>query len=400
MTATNTRVVITGIGMVTPLGDNFPDTVAALERRESAKESVVSIEGSSQPLRVIQIESFQPRQHFRVPKALKLANRRTELAVAAATMAIENAGLSETSLEGLRHEVLIGCSSSDLRIEELAQAVGYDPDGKAATNIPFFSQRILDGLNPLWLLTHLPNMVSAHVAIQLEATGPNSTLMTSGVAGQQAIGEGFRSIQSGETDVVLAGGADSGVSLFDIACFARDGLFSTQSDVIHLAAAEGSAVLVLENYVHAKERGARFFCEIRSHADCGPTAQGAIDSTILRSIHAVLEESDWRGHEVDCISSALSGNRDLDAALASAYEKALGLQSEVLQHIEFDSRLGHTFAASGPISCALLADRLSRHRRFDKVVSHALSYSGHSISIAMQRTRKKGDASLDSRTVT
>lgn len=386
--------------MVTPLGDNFPDTVAALERGESAQESVVSIDGSSQPLRVVQIESFQPRLHFRAPKALKLANRRTELAVAAAAMAIENAGLSETSLEGLRHEVLIGCSSSDLHIEELAQAVGYDPDNKAATDIPFFSQRILNGLNPLWLLTHLPNMVSAHVAIQLEATGPNSTLMTAGVAGQQAIGEGFRSIQSGETDLVLAGGADCGTALFDVACFAYDALFATQSDAKHLAVAEGSAMLVLENYDHAQKRNAAIYCEITAHADCSPPAQGTLDSTVPRSVGSVVRESGWKGHDVDCISSALSGNRDLDAALSSAYEEALSARSEGFQQIELDSRLGHTFAASGPISCALLADRLFRDQRFDRVVSHALSYSGHSISIAMQRTRKEGDTNLDGRTVT
>ena len=221
MKTTNNRVVITGIGMVTPLGNSYGDTVAALERGETSEETCLKIDGSRRSIRIVRIDDFEPRPHFRRPKALKLANRRTELAVAAASMAIDDADLKDVVLGTLKHQVLIGVSSSDLHIEELARAIGHDPERRSATDVPFFSGRLLGGLNPLWLLTHLPNMISAHVAIQLDATGPNSTIMTAGIAGQQAVGEGFRSIQSGETDLVVAGGADYAHSLFDIACLAR-----------------------------------------------------------------------------------------------------------------------------------------------------------------------------------
>ena len=95
--------------------------------------------------------------------------------------------------------VVIGSSGSDLQVPDIARALAGDEDARSAADIAYFAERMLSGLNPLWLLVSLPNMTSAHVAIQLRARGPNSTIMSDWVAGHQAIGEAAEWIRCGRS---------------------------------------------------------------------------------------------------------------------------------------------------------------------------------------------------------
>jgi 3-oxoacyl-[acyl-carrier-protein] synthase II len=154
-----------------------------------------------------EIRDWDPRPSFRVPKALKLTDRPARFAVAAARMALVDARWDVD--DDMRQEslaVVIGSSGSDLQARDLAHALGDDPSGETANDVPVFADRILNRLNPLWLLVSLPNMTSAHVAIQVQARGPNSTIMSDWTAGLQAIGEAVEWISAGEADAVLAGG--------------------------------------------------------------------------------------------------------------------------------------------------------------------------------------------------
>ena len=188
------RVVVTGVGMVTPLGHSLASTVAALGRADDpfGPPSLFDTTGFVEKGGA-EVKDFDPRAHFRVTKALKLTDRATRFAVAAATMALADAGWPEDDDAELeRLGVVVGSSSSDLRPRELASALQGDAELRSVNDIPFFAERILSGLNPLWLLISLPNMSSAHVAIQLRANGPNSTVMTDWVGGQSGDRRGLR----------------------------------------------------------------------------------------------------------------------------------------------------------------------------------------------------------------
>lgn len=255
------RVAITGVGVVTPLGRGLDAVAAALARgeRAAAPATLFDASGFVSPL-AAEVRDFDPRPSFRTPKALKLCDRRTQLAVAAAADAVADAHLDGTlAPEDLG--VVLGTSGSDLGAPELSRALNGTGEA-AATDVPLFSRRILSGLSPLWLLVHLPNMTGAHVAIQAGARGPNDTVMTGWAAGLQAVGEGAAVVARGDAQAVLAGGADSAIHPFAFAGFEQAGWLGRDGFV----PGEGAVVLVLEEWERAARRGANVRGEIVGYA--------------------------------------------------------------------------------------------------------------------------------------
>jgi 3-oxoacyl-[acyl-carrier-protein] synthase II len=265
------RAVVTGLGLVTPLGPCLDSTFSALGEGRSAVAPATLFDASPFASSLAgEVKGLDARAHFRVPKALKLCDRRTRFAVCAAAMALAYAGFPAGPCDGLG--VAIGTSGSDLGAEELSAALSRaDDPHRAAHDAAAFGEAALAGLNPLWLLLHLPNMASAHVSIQLEARGPNTTVMTGWAAGLSAIIEGAAWIAEGSAVAVLAGGAESPVHPFAFAAFEQAGLFSgissgSSSLPAPLVPAEGSAVVLLEEREAALARGARILGEIGGHA--------------------------------------------------------------------------------------------------------------------------------------
>ena len=278
------RAVITGLGLLTPVGTSLGATRRALAEGRCAIAPATLFDPSpfASPL-AGEVRDLDPRPYFRVPKALKLCDRRTRFAVCAAAMALEDAGFPAGPCEGLG--VSIGTSGSDLGAEELSAALARAEDpALPARDTAVFGEAALGGLNPLWLLVHLPNMTSAHVAIQREARGPNTTVMTGWAAGLSAIVEGAAWIAEGRADAVLAGGADSAVHPFAFAALEQEGHLSGPSPLVP---AEGAAVVLLEEREAALARGARIFGEVGGHAlSAGPRlaalAAGATPAHSLR----------------------------------------------------------------------------------------------------------------------
>ncbi len=261
------RAVVTGLGLVSPLGSSLDATRSAIGEGRTAVAAATLFDASPFASSLAgEVTGLDARAHFRVPKALKLCDRRTRFAVCAAAMALAYAGFPSGPCDGLG--VAIGTSGSDLGAEELSAALSRSDDPRrAALDAAAFGEAALAGLNPLWLLLHLPNMASAHVSIQLEARGPNTTVMTGWAAGLSAIVEGAAWIAEGSAVAVLAGGADSPVHPFAFAAFEQAGLFSGFScRPSPLVPAEGAAVVLLEEREAALARGARILGEIGDHA--------------------------------------------------------------------------------------------------------------------------------------
>jgi len=251
------RVAITGVGLVTPLGRGLPAVAAAFGRGESAAAPATLFDASGfASALAAEVRDFDPRPSFRAPKALKLCDRRTQLAVAAASDAVADARLDGT-LAPEELGVILGTSGSDLGAPELSRAVD-GAGGAAAKDVPLFARKVLSGLSPLWLLVHLPNMTGAHVAIQAGARGPNDTVMTGWAAGLQAVGEGAAAVARGDAEAVLAGGTDSAIHPFAFAGFQQAGWLGGDGFV----PGEGAVVLVLEEWERARRRGARVRGEV------------------------------------------------------------------------------------------------------------------------------------------
>jgi 3-oxoacyl-[acyl-carrier-protein] synthase II len=301
------RVVVTGIGSVTPFGD-LAHTIEAIDAGRSAIGPVRAFDAASfVGSRGAECRTFDPLPWFRQSKTLKLADRRTRLAVAAAGMAVAMSALASTEQAG----VVIGTSGSDLQTEDCGRAVGSPSDGDVC-DIDYFGGRILRKLNPLWLLVNLANMASAHVAIQLDAHGPNSTITTDWIAGLQAIGEASRWIAHGEADVVIAGGADCGVLPFVYASLEASGILGNG-----FVPGEGAAMFVLEPLERARARGARVLAEVTGYA-----SSALVDSTEATMRRALAEGGSEDFREVDDLHSQMG--HALAAAAPIALAVALG----------------------------------------------------------------------------
>jgi 3-oxoacyl-[acyl-carrier-protein] synthase II len=307
--------------------------------------------------------SFDPLPWFRQPKALKVADRRTRLAMAAAGMALAAAQLDPVLLE--HAGIVIGTSGSDVQAESCGVAVGAPGEGDA-TDTNYFGARVLRRLNPLWLLVNLANMASGHISIQFEARGPNSTISTDWIAGLQAIGEAFRWIAASEADAVIAGGADCGVLPFAYACLEDAGFFSGSSFV----PAEGAALYVLEELEHARARNAVILGEVCGYATSA--AENALAITMRRAI-------------------AESGTRTIDLICEAAVHVPLhrNAEAQAIREIfdespprfECTTLLGHAFAAAAPSSLAIA---LSEHPGGGTILVNALGVMQQAASLVVK----------------
>ena len=344
------RVVITGVGVVSPLGLGRQATAEAYAAGGTCVgvNTVFDSRGFGQSLSG-EAPSFDPRAFFRTPKAMKLCDRGTRLAVVASSLALADASLEEApdrSREQLG--VIVGTSGSDLGVPELARALdGLDGEA-AAEGAPAFAHRVLGGLNPLWLLVNLPNMSSAHVAMQANARGPNSTIMTDWIAGLQAIGEACDLVRTGEADCVLAGGADTGVMPMAYAAFAQEGRF-----VHGFVPAEAAVMLAIEERAHARARDARILADVLAFGCARATGLPRAE----RLASDVCGRAGWR-EPADTLCVALSG---IDPASLDSPGTAITWTTSGAV-IDASPHAGHALAAAAPLSlaCALTATRPGR----------------------------------------
>lgn len=301
------RVVITGAGVVSPLGHTLAATRDALARGLSAAD----------------VRDFDPRPSFVTPKAIKMTDRAAQFAVVAAREALDASGW-QASDQVRPLGVLMGTSGHDLLLPDIAAAIGDDETQRAVHDTAWCGERLMAGLPPLWLVTVLPNMISAHVAMQTSASGPCSTLMSAEAAGLQALGEAAEWIRSGEADAVLAGASDSALNPFvAMAC--------EQAGVTHVPA-EGAGVFLLERQDQAAIRGANVLAEVLAYASAG-SGRDACDRAVAT---ACADAAVTRDH-VGCTVG--------------------DVRHEGVPHIGFTPQLGHALAASVPIALAVaLAD--------------------------------------------
>jgi 3-oxoacyl-[acyl-carrier-protein] synthase II len=263
------RVVVTGFGAIAPNGlDAEAFWKSCLEGR-SGVDRIQSFDAGEYPVSIAgEVRDFNARPFVRSPKSLKLMGRNIRFGVAAAKMAMQNAGLEESAPDPERFGVVMGSGIVPTDLEELAGAVEISLDENRKFDVRLFGEKGQKALFPLWLLKHLPNMVAAHISIENNAQGPNNTIVTACSASTQALGEAARIIERGDADVMLSGGADSRVDPLSVVAYALLGAVSTaerppqqvsrpfDKDRDGFVLGEGAAVLVLESEEHARARGA------------------------------------------------------------------------------------------------------------------------------------------------
>lgn len=345
------RVVVTGMGAITSIGFGVDAFWRSLVEGRSGIRRITEFDASQYPTQIAGlVRGFDP-QDFMDRKEARRMSRFSQFAVAAARMALEDAGLPLNGQEREDAGVLMGCAIGGLG----------DTQDAVKTLLERGGMRI----SPFYIVMMAPNMAAFHVAKSFGFVGYNNTCTTACAAGAQAIGEAAEVIRRGDAQVMLAGGTEAGFCELGLAAFSVGRAYSQRNDEPEKASrpfdadrdgfvgGEGSGVLVLESLAHARKRGARIYAEVLGYGASNdayhliaphPEAEGA-----ARAIRAALRNAGVAPEEVDYINAHGTGTPLGDVAETLAIKKALGEHAYRVAISSTKSMIGHLWGAAGAV---------------------------------------------------
>ena len=371
------RVVVTGVGVVSPIGIG----------QESFWKNVISGRSGIRPLSAFavgdlpsklaaEVRDFDPVQHIYHKKLLKVMSRDIQLGVAGASMAMKDSGLSRGDVDPERLGVEFGAGHISTTPDELADAALHLKLMAEGEQVSTWAEDGMGQIAPLWLLRQLPNMPACHVAIEHDARGPNNTITSCESSALLALAEGVRAIERNAADVMIVGACSSHIHPLDIARLNLYESLSRGDDPnqacrpfdLHrdgTVAGEGSAAFVIERFEHAIRRNARIYCEILgvgAGCDGRDPANRSNGLGLARAIQSALRQSNLSPSDLGHINAHGKGTRKDDIAEARAYHTALGMVAETIPVTALTSYFGHFDAGAGAVELAgsLMAMRHGR----------------------------------------
>lgn len=356
------RVVITGVGAVTPIGTAADGLWTGLEARASAVRTLSRFDPAPFRTRIAaEIPDFRPQDFLDAKRARRL-DRFSQLAVTSARLAVADARLEPTRENPDRIGSMMGSALGGVAYAE-SQVAPFLREGPR-------------GLDAALALAVFPGAASCNIAIEFGFTGPNATNAMSCASGTIAVGEAFHAVRDGRADMMLAGGAEAPLAPLTFAAFSIIRAMSTRNDDPSRASrpfdakrdgfvmGEGAAVLVLEERSRALARGARVYAEIVGHAYTNDayhmTAPRPDGRQAARAIQLALADGDVTPAEVGYINAHASSTPLNDPTETSAIKQVFGDHAYRLTVSGTKGYYGHALGASGAIEAAICALALSR----------------------------------------
>jgi 3-oxoacyl-[acyl-carrier-protein] synthase II len=355
------RVVITGVGLITPVGIGVEASWSAICAGKSGIGPITHFDAGVFKTQIAgEVKGFDPLE-FMEKKDAKRTQPYIHYAVAAAKMAVADAGLTIDSTNGDRIGVSSGCGLGGLHLLETEAQ-------KLAKNGP---KRI----SPFFIPTIIGNMAPGMVSITTGAKGPNLSMATACAAGTHAVGEAFKIVQSGTADAMIAGGVEAVISPCCIAGFNAMKALSTRNhepekasrpfdrDRDGFVVGEGSGMLLLETLESARSRGAQIYAEIRGYGMTGdgfhmasppPDAEGA-----ARCMQAALDDGGIAPEEIDYINAHGTSTPLNDISETSAIKSVFGDHAANLMVSSTKSMTGHLLGGAGGVEAVFTALALS-----------------------------------------
>ncbi|HWB46889.1 MAG TPA: beta-ketoacyl-ACP synthase II [Hyphomicrobiaceae bacterium] len=417
------RVVVTGIGLVTPLGCGVEATWSRLiEGRNGARRIDGEFEASDLSC---QIACFVPRgslsdgkfnaDDWMEPKEQRKVDDFIIFAVAAADQALQDAGWkADTEEKQVRSGVLIGSGIGGL-------------DGIAKTAL-LLQEKGPRRVSPFFIPGRLINLAAGHVSIKHHLRGPNSAVVTACSTGAHAIGDASRMIALGDADVMVAGGSESPICRISMAGFAACRALSTgfndqpqkasrpyDKDRDGFVMGEGAGVVVLEELEHAKARGARIYAEVIGYGLSGDayhiTAPAEDGNGAYRCMQMALQRAGLDPSDVDYINSHGTSTQMGDEIELGAVERLFGNAAAKVSMSSTKSAIGHLLGAAGAVEaifCVLairdnvapptlnldnpsvetaidLVPHRARQRTIDTALSNSFGFGGTNASLVLRR---------------
>lgn len=354
--------MITGLGSVTALGEGVAALwQGALEGRSGVEPiHFPGLNGVWRPIGAA-VKDFSPEKYITQRKALKVMARDIQLAVAAARLAFDDAEMKSTAYLRDRFGVIIGSGVLNHELEELSYSVQNSLGADGKLDIKRFGEEGLSALFPLWLLKYLPNMPACHVSILFDLQGPNNTLTTGPSAGLQAVGEAFRIIQRGAADLMLAGGGESKLNPVGLSQYRVQGVLADEGiadpkkacqpfsqNASGIVVGEGAAFLILEEFEHAKHRGAKIYAEIVGFGSSSPKGRAV-------AMRAALNEAELDASKIGLLQACGLGYAQEDKLEIEAMNDIFGAAGKNLTVSYSKPLVGFTGFSAGAIDLVLSA---------------------------------------------
>jgi minimal PKS ketosynthase (KS/KS alpha) len=357
------RVAVTGIGVVAPGGIGVPAFWDLLTAGRTATRGITLFDPAGFRSRIAAECDFDAEAAGIGPEQAERSDRYIQFALAAAREAVRDSGLDLAALDPWRIGASLGSAvGGTTRLERDYVAVSdrgarWEVDHRAA--------------GPHLHRAFQPSALAADVAADLGASGPVQTVSTGCTSGLDAVGHAFHLIQDGKADIIVAGAADSPISPITVACFDAIKATSTRNDDPAHASrpfdadrdgfvlGEGSAVLLLEEWEHARRRGARVHCELRGFATFGNayhmTGLTAEGREMSEAIDHALAEARIDPSGVDYVNAHGSGTKQNDRHETAAVKRSLGEHARTVPMSSIKSMVGHSLGAIGAIELAACA---------------------------------------------
>ena len=347
-----TRVVVTGMGAITPIGNSLSDFWSSALEGKSGIGVLTQFDHSEYPIHIAgEVRGFDPEEYMDRRDARRMG-RFSQFAIAATRQAVEHAELNLEKTDRNRVGVLLGNGIG-----------GIGDTQEAVRHIDSDDWRI----DPFFFPKMLPNMAAAHISLVFGAKGYSNTVITACAAGTQAIGDSMDVIRAGRADVVITGGAEAALSQVGLCGFAVIRALSSRNDEPEKAsrpfdaqrdgfvAAEGAAVFILENLGHAQRRDAPILAEVAGYAstnDANHVVAPCEDGDgAKRAIELALADAHVAPSEVDYINAHGTSTKLNDVAETIAIKHVFGEDAYRVPISSTKSMVGHSFGAAGGIEC-------------------------------------------------
>jgi len=407
------RVVITGVGVITPLGNDIESTWTKLVNGISGIEPISKFDTEKFSVKVAgEVKDFQPEK-FIDKKEIRRMGRYTQFAVAASKMAVEDAGLKiGENVDPERIGVWIGSGIGGIaEFEEQHQK---------------FLEKGPRRVNPFTVPLLIPDMASGRVSIELGAKGSNNCSVTACASGANSIGDAFRVVQRGDADVMIAGGTEACITEMTIAGFSNMTALSTNPD--HRTASrpfdkhrdgfvigEGAGILILEELEHALARGAKIYGELAGYGATGDayhiTAPAPNGEGGARAMNLALKDAGLSPQDIGYINAHGTSTYYNDLYETQAIKKVFGDWAYQIPVSSTKSMTGHLLGAAGAIEAVFSVMALkegiipptinlhtpdeeldldyvphtARKKNVDAVLSNSFGFGGHNATLVFKR---------------
>ena len=408
------RVVVTGLGVISPVGNNLKTFWDNLVHGRSGIGRITQFDASTYDCQIAgEVEDFNPAEYLRNPKDVRRTDRFTQFAMACSKLALDDSGLDLEKVDKTRFGVLVGSGIGGLRTLEDQHTILMN---KGASRV-----------SPFMVPMMIVNMASGLISIEYSLEGPNFAIVSACATAANSVGEAWRMIRYGEAEIFLAGGCEAVVCPLGIGGFCSMRAMSTRNDQPEAASrpfdrdrdgfvmGEGGGVLVLEEYEHAQARGAEIYCELAGYGlTCDAyhmTAPKPDGTAVARAMQSAIDHAEARIDEIDYINAHATSTPVGDISESNAIKLFAGEHAKNgLLVSSTKSMTGHLLGGAGGIESAVCVlaikhgvvpptinlenpdpecdldyvPNTARERKIRLALNNSFGFGGHNVTLAFK----------------